>query len=132
MKASTTILTLLLLLVAATAQAGERPDYSRQGLLRLFSGVTIRPSGERALQISYGVVEYRSPYGGGTNLKFSPLLLPLSGTELRTTQVLPDPFSLTRTQIATSKRAWRTQRTKNAEIRRIDRLERAKIRVRTD
>jgi hypothetical protein len=132
MKASTTILTLLLLLVAATAQADERPDYSPRGLLRLFSGETPRPSDERALQFSYGVVEYRSPYGGGTNLKFLPALLPLSGTERRTSQVMPDPFSLTRTQIATSKRAWRTQRTLNAELRRIDKLERAKIRVRTN
>ena len=132
MKASTTILTLLLLLVAATAQADERPDYSPQGLLRLFFGETPRPSGERALQFSYGVVEYRSPYAGGTNLKFTPALLPLSGTELRTTQTLPDPFALTRTQIATSKRAWRTQRTLNAELRRIEKLERAKIRVRTN
>ena len=132
MKASTTILTLLLLLVAATAQADERPDYSPEGLLRLFSGVTVRPSGERALQMSYGVVEYRLPYAGGTNLKFTPVVLPLSGSEFRTTQTLPDPFSLTRTQIATSKRAWRTQRTLNAELRRIEKLERAKIRVRTN
>ena len=62
----------------------------------------------------------------------APVERPLSGSEFRTTQTLPDPFSLTRTQIATSKRAWRTQRTLNAELRRIERLERAKIRVRTN
>jgi hypothetical protein len=128
MRASTTILLMLLLFVAAAATADDRPDYSSEGLLRLFNGETPRPTNERALQFSYGVVTFTSP---GTNLTFSPAVLPLSGSEFRTTNVWPDPFSLTRTQIATSKRAWRTKRQLNAELRRIEKSERAKIRVRT-
>jgi hypothetical protein len=131
MRASTTIAILLLLLVGFTAQAADAPDYSPQGLLRLFSGEPPRPSGDRALQFSYGVIDYRA-FGGTTNFRFSPALLPLSGTEFRTTQVVPNPFALTGTQIATSRRAWRTQRTLNAELRRINRTERAKLRVRTE
>jgi len=126
MRASRTILMLLLLAGASAATAGDTPDYSPEGLLRLFNGETPRPREERALQFSYGVVEYRA---GGTLLRFSPLLLPLSGSEFRTTNVWPDPFALTGTQIATSKRAWRTQRKLNAELRRIKRTERAKLRV---
>jgi hypothetical protein len=128
MRASTTILTLFLL-VAAAAYADDRPDYSPEGLLRLFNGETPRPSEERALQFSYGVIDYRA---FGSHVRFSPALLPLSGTEFRTTNVWPDPFSLTHTQIATSRRAWRTQRRLNAELRRIEKMERAKIRVKTN
>ena len=129
MRASTTILTLLLLVAGVPALADNTPDYSSQGLLRLFNGETLRPTGERALMFSYGVVTYHNPVA---NLTFSPALLPLSGSELRTTNVWPDPFSLTRTQIATSKRAWRTQRQYNAELRRIKKSERARIRVSTE
>ncbi|HKR62179.1 MAG TPA: hypothetical protein VJZ00_00500 [Thermoanaerobaculia bacterium] len=130
MKASTTILMLLLAFAALGAQADERPDYSTQGLLRLFSGETPRPTGERALQFSYGVIDYRT--FGGTHVRFSPAVLPLSGSEFRTTQVMPDPFALTHTQIATSRRAWRTQRSLNSELRRIEKTERAKLRVKTE
>jgi hypothetical protein len=117
---------LFLFVAAAAASAADNPDYSPEGLLRLFNGETPRPRDERALQFSYGVVEYRT---GATHLRFSPALLPLSGSEFRTTNVWPDPFALTGTQIATSKRAWRTQRKLNAELRRINRSERAKVRV---
>jgi hypothetical protein len=50
---------------------------------------------------------------------------------MRTTQEWPDPFSLTNTPIATPPRAWRTQRRIDAEMRRIEQTERAKIRVDT-
>jgi hypothetical protein len=126
MRASTTFLTLALLVAATAAQAETRPDYSPAGLMRLFTGQPENTRADDPLRFSYGVIDYRF---GNTHLQFSPALLPLSGTELRTTQVWPDPFSLTRTQIATSKRAWRTQRTLNAELRRIEKLERAKVRV---
>jgi len=129
MRASTTFLTLALLVAATAAQAETRPDYSPAGLMRLFAGQPLDTRRDDPLRFSYGVIDYRY---GNTHLQFSPALLPLSGTELRTTQVWPDPFSLTRTPIATSKRAWRTQRTLNAELRRIEKLERAKLRVKTN
>jgi hypothetical protein len=128
MRASTTLLTLFLLL-AATAHATDRPDYSPDGLLRLFSGEPVRATNDNRVHFNYGVIDYRFL---DTNLKFVPILLPLSGTELRTTQVWPDPFALTHTQIATSKRAWRTQRTLNAELRRIEKTQRARIKVKTN
>jgi hypothetical protein len=128
MRASTTFLTLFLL-VASTAYAADRPDYSPQGLLRLFSGEPVRSTRAGDVSFSYGVVDFRH---ADTHVQFSPLLLPLSGTEFRTVNTLPNPFELTRTPIATSKRAWRTQRTLNAELRRINRLERARISVKTD
>ena len=128
MRASTTLLTLFLLFAAA-AHAAERPDYSPDGLLRLFSGEPVRTTNDDRMHFSYGVIDYRFV---NTNVKFSPILLPLSGTEFRTTQVWPDPFALTHTQIATSKRAWRTQRTLNAELRRIEKMQRAKIKVKAN
>ena len=129
MRASTAFLVISLLVAATAAQAETRPDYSPAALLRLFVGQPETTQDRDPLRFSYGVVDYRY---GSTHLQFSPLLLPLSGTEMRTTQVWPDPFSLTRTPIATSKRAWRTQRRLNAELRRIAKTERAKIRVRTE
>lgn len=129
MRASTTFLTLILLAAATTAQAETRPDYSPAGLMRLFAGQPENTRNDDPLRFRYGVIDYRF---SNTHLQFSPALLPLSGTEFRTTQVWPDPFSLTRTPIATSKRAWRTQRALSAELRRIEKLERAKVRVRTN
>jgi hypothetical protein len=129
MRASTTLLALILLVGATAAQAETRPDYSPAGLQRLFAGQPETTRDDDPLRFSYGVIDYRYR---NTHLQFSPALLPLSGTELRTTQVWPDPFSLTRTQIATSRRAWRTQRTLNAELRRIEKLERARLRVNTN
>jgi hypothetical protein len=129
MRASTTFLTLILLVASTAAQAETRPDYSPAGLQRLFAGQPENTRDDDPLRFSYGVIDYRFRT---THLQFSPALLPLSGTELRTTTVWPDPFSLTRTPIATSKRAWRTQRTLNAELRRIEKLERAKVRVKAN
>ena len=129
MRASTTFLALILLVGAVAAQAQSRPDYSPAGLQRFFAAQTVSAEDDDPLRFSYGVIDYRF---GNTHLQFSPALLPLSGTEFRTTQVWPDPFSLTRTQIATSKRAWRTQRTLNAELRRIEKMERARLRVTTN
>jgi hypothetical protein len=57
-------------------------------------------------------------------------MVPLSGSNPRTSSETPDPFALTHAAIATSPRVWRNRRAVNAELRRIDRSERARAKVR--
>ena len=128
MRASATILTLLLIAGSAAAQQATNPDFSRDGLMRIFAGDPQEPQIERPVQHRLGAISFRA-FGSDFRFNYLPLMMPLSGTELDVTQSWPDPFSLTGTAIATSPRAWRTQRQISAELRRIEKLERARIRV---
>lgn len=131
-KASATILALFLFCATAQAEAQSttrsdqqrRADYSRDTLTRLFvnTGNDFRVEGD--------AVDFRA-LGTSFHVNIPRILAPLSGSVVGVTQTIPDPFSLTRTQIATSRRAWRTQRAVNAELRRIDASERARLRVTT-
>ena len=113
-------------MVVAPARAQEtKPDYSRENLQRFVAAIPEEPERERNFRFYWGAIEFTAL---GQRWRFAPML-PLSGSVMRTTQEWPDPFSLTGTAIATPKRAWRTQRKVDAEIRRIEKMERAKIRV---
>jgi hypothetical protein len=129
MRASATILTLLLIAGSAAAQQATNPDFSRDGLMRIFAGDPQEPQVEPPIRYHVGAISF-SALGSQWRFNYLPLMMPLSGTELDVQpQSWPDPFSLTGTAIATSPRAWRTQRQISAELRRIEKLERAKIRV---
>ncbi len=134
MKASTATLVLLAAIVALPVVAQEqvttgekKPDYSRETLQRFVAAIPEEPKRERRIRFYWGAIEFGAL---GQRWRISPVM-PLSGSIMRTTSELPDPFALTGTAIATPPRAWRTQRRLNAEIRRIEKLERAKIRVKT-
>jgi hypothetical protein len=130
MKTSTTILFLLaaLLSVPAAAQEGEtQPDYSRENLQRFVAAIPEEPERPRRIQFYWGAIEFSAL---GQKWRFSPVM-PFSGAGLRTTQEWPDPFSLTGTSIATPKHAWRRQRQLNSELKRIEKMDRAKIKVTT-
>jgi hypothetical protein len=129
MKTSAAVLALLLVTSAAFAQDAPRPDYTRPSLLRLF--VEAGEGDSLAVRYRDGAVSFRA-LGTSWQINYPQLLAPLSGTAFGSTavtQTYPDPFALTGTPIATSKRAWRTRREINAELRRIDQTERAKVRV---
>ncbi|HVE72916.1 MAG TPA: hypothetical protein VNI54_16230 [Thermoanaerobaculia bacterium] len=131
---------IIALLVAASLSAQEQtgdsdtqsstatPDYSRPSLQRFVLSIPEPPKRDRNVRFHVGAVEFGAI---GTRWRFNylPIMAPLSGTRLAVTREWPDPFSLTGTAIATPKRAWRTQRNVNAEMRRIEQSERAKIRV---
>jgi hypothetical protein len=128
MKTSTAILILLAALSSVPALAQEeeaKPDYSRETLQRFVAAIPEEPKPQRRIQFYWGAVEFSAL---GQKFRFSPVM-PFSGSGLGTTQVWPDPFSLTGTAIATPKRAWYTQRKINSELRRIEKMERAKIKV---
>ena len=121
------VLTLVMSAAAGARAQATQPDYSRETLQRFVAAIPEEPERERRIRFYWGTVQFRAL---GQQWRFSPALLPLSGSIMRTTQEWPDPFSLTNTPIATPMRAWRTQRRIDAEMRRIEKTERAKIRVR--
>jgi hypothetical protein len=127
MRASATILALLLIAGSAMAQDSDSTtDYSKDTLLRLFVN-SAKQEGENPIRYRRGAIEFRAL---GTSWRFNYLpMMPLSGTMGGVTNEWPDPFALTNTVIATSPRSWRTRRNVNAEMRRIEKSERAKIRV---
>ena len=129
MKATAVLV--LAILISAPAGAQEQapqPDYSRENLQRFAAAIPEEPERERRIRFYWGAIEFSAL---GQNWRFLPML-PLSGSSLRTSREWPDPFSLTGTAIATPKRAWRTQRKIDAEMRRIEKSERAKIHLDTD
>ena len=133
MRASTAFLIALLFAVPAAAQdEDERPKYSKDTLMRLFANAAQEYEDERGVRYRLGTVEFRAL---GTDWRFNylPIMVPMSGSgpgfNGEITNTFPDPFMLTNTGIATSPRAWRTTRQRNAELRRIERTERARIKV---
>jgi hypothetical protein len=127
MRASATILALLLVTASAAAQdTAPTRDYSKDTLLRLFASAAQQES-ENPIRYRRGAIEFRAL---GTSWRFNYLpMMAMHGTLNGVTMEPPDPFALTGTQIATSPRSWRTRREVNAELRRIEATERAKIKV---
>lgn len=127
MKTGTAILVLFAALIGTPAGAQERkPDYSRENLQRFVAEIPEPPKRERNIRFYVGAVEFGAL---GQRWRLLYPLMPLSGTLLTTTRIWPDPFSLTGTAIATPRRAWRTQRKVDAEMKRIEKMERAKMKV---
>ena len=127
MRASATILALLLTVSAAAADTrAPVRDYSKDTLLRLFADAAEQES-ENPIRYRRGAVEFRAL---GTSWRFNYLpMMAMQGTLSGVSMELPDPFALTGTAIATSPRSWRTRREVNNELKRIEKSERAKIRV---
>jgi hypothetical protein len=133
MRAGAAFIALLLLAPFAAAQETPAPDYSRDTLLRLFANAGEDEDFDaRGVRYRLGSVSFRA-LGTSWRFNYLPVMVPFSGSgpgfNGAITNTLPDPFMLTNTGIATSPRAWRTQRERNAELRRIERTERARIKV---
>jgi hypothetical protein len=125
MKATAALIAVLLVVPAVFAQKAEpKVDYSRQTLLRIV--VEKEREDRRAIRIENGTVTFRAL---GTNWHFMPIMLPFAGTRFTTTREWPDAFSLTGTQFATPRRAFRTRRELNAELKRIERATKPKATV---
>ncbi|MDP9194471.1 MAG: hypothetical protein M3P06_22455 [Acidobacteriota bacterium] len=128
MRASATILALLLLTASAVAQDSQAPvrDYSKDTLLRLFAEAA-QQEGENPIRYRRGAIEFRAL---GTSWRFNYLpMMAMHGTLNGVTMEIPDPFALTGTVIATGPRSWRTRREISTELKRIEKLERARIKV---
>ena len=129
MKTTTALFVLLLAASGALAQSADRADYSRDTLMKLFVDGKEPPRvRDTNVRFHVGAVEFGAV---GTRWRFNylPIMAPLPGTRFGITREWPDAFSLLRTPIATSKRAWRTQRAVNAELRRIEKLTKPKATI---
>lgn len=128
MRANATILALLLVTASAAAVHGQQaPEraYSRDTLLRLFAE-TAEQESENPFRYRHGAIEFDAL---GASWLFKPLLPVMHGTLNGVMMELPDPFALTGTALATTARSWRTRREGNVELLRIEKAERAKIKV---
>lgn len=135
-----TSIALLVILSAFSASAQEqtppadepaKPDYSQPAMQRFVASIPEPPKRPRNVIFHIGAVEFRA-LGSNWRFNYLPIMMPLSGSRLGVTNEWPDPFALTGTMIATPRRAWRTQRKIDAEMRRIEKTERAKVRVKVE
>ena len=134
MKASLTILLLTLATVSAAAQELPRkPDYSRAAVQRFVMSMDVEEEDEIRARYDPLVTNFAA-LGTTFRLGYLPqLMMPMAGSMMNgVTQQWPDAFSLTRTQIATGPRAWRTQRQFQRELARINGKTRATVKVTTD
>lgn len=113
---------------AAQSTTPPQPDYSRESLQRFVASIP-EPPPEGKHNVHFGLAGISfTAFGQQWRIGLLP---PLSGSIPRTTLEWPDPFLLTRTEIATTPRTYASHRALNAEMRRIRRLEkRARVQVR--
>jgi hypothetical protein len=111
-----------------TVDGRQQPiDYSRDHLNRLFVELPTPPEVEDIV-ITPGMAQFRA-LGLNFNLGYLPFFAPFPGSVPTTTNVWPDPFSLTRTSLATTPRSFARGQALNREIRRINKLERDKAKA---
>lgn len=124
------ILTLGLAGVAGAQENGQQappPDFSRDRLRQI---LTVDEAPERPGRVEFlpGAIVFRAL---GMRWRFNAFAMPFPGSVRTTTGFNVDPFALTQTEFAQTPRTWVSRRAVNAELKRIDRTERerAKIRV---
>jgi len=118
---------------AAADEPAQSPDFSRDALMRTFSSHAIdlpqRPGPNVKFHI--GGVEFHA-LGMDWRLMYLPLAVPLSGSRLTANKSLPDPFELTASFAASPLQTLPSRRDVNAERRRIRRMARSRLDVRSD
>jgi len=128
MRTNAAILFLLLFGTAAAAQDAPETDYSKDTLMRLLHAEEKRPEPKPRVDFHVGAVDFMIR-GSRYRFNYLPFMTPLSGSNPRTSMEIPDPFALTGTSIASPPRVWRNRRALNAELRRIERTERARAKL---
>lgn len=127
-------LALMAILVATSVLAQDKPpapDYSKDNLLRLFKDSDEKPKVERNIDFGIGYVQFKA-LGQRWRIAYLPIMLPLPGSIPWRNDAfggMPDPFALTGTTIPYTPRTWRDTRAMNAEMKRIEKSERAKVKV---
>jgi hypothetical protein len=127
----TALLAFVLFLTALAAVAQEdpaKPDYSRDGLLRLFATSDVSAKRPKSIEFHAGYVDFRA-LNMRWRFAFLPFLAPFPGSVRGTVPAFPDPFLLTHTEIPYTPRTWRDQRAYSGELKRIEKSERERARV---
>ena len=114
-------------LAGAQEHQAPAPDYSRDRLREILN-VDVAPERPSRIEFLPGAIVFRAL---GMRWRFNAFAMPLAGSVRTTTGFDVDPFVLTQTEIAQTPRTWVSRRAVNAELKRIDRTERerAKIKV---
>lgn len=139
MKRLTLIVTILLLANGAVAQDDNKagnPDYTRDNLLRLFKDAADeKPRGNPNIQFGVGFVDFKA-LGQRWRFNYLPIMIPLQGSmPWRSNDAwdsTPNPFALTGTTIPYTARTWQDRRAMNTEMKRIEKTERAKVKVKVE
>ena len=135
----TIVITTLAALLATSALAQEednqtnapKPDYSRPTLIRVLSANVGEPKHESSIHFDIGSVTFHA-LGTTWRINYLPLMVPLSGSFSRGRGLgsdVPNAFELTNTELAYTPRTWRDDRALSKELQRIEKSERAKIKV---
>ncbi len=125
----------LLLLIAATAAAQDddirvqQPDYSRNKLIQIFADEPPEPPQQKKIDVGVGYIDFRA-LGMRWRIGYLPFYAPLYGSMPWAMNGafggMPDPFVATGTEIPQTPRTWAQNRAFNAEMKRIERTEKAK------
>ena len=119
-----------LLLIAGTALADDapKPDFTRDGIQKVFAVDLYEPP--KPQPFDWQSIFDLDWSALGTRLHFRPLLAPLYGS-VPTTQGLPTPnaFALTGTQYAYTARTWHDERALSAERRHVEKLIRKRAHI---
>jgi hypothetical protein len=109
-------------------QQTQPPDYSRNKLIQILANEPPKPA-ERKVDFGFGYVDFRA-LGMRWKVGYLPIMMPLYGSVPWAMNGafggMPDPFVQTGTEIPYTPRTWREIRDMNAELKRIERTERAK------
>ena len=129
---------LFLVAVPALAQTADddmkvqttSPDYSRNKLIQIFADNPEHPpKPPKRIEIGIGYIDFRA-LGMRWRIGFLPFYAPLYGSEPYAMNGafggMPDPLIATGTEIPQTPRTWAQNRAFNAELKRIEKTERAK------
>jgi hypothetical protein len=113
---------------AAQEEQAPPPDFSRDRLREILTVEGRPPEPAGRIEFLPGAIVFRAL---GMRWRFNAFAMPFPGSVRTTTGFNVDPFALTGTEIAQTPRTWVSRRAVNAELKRIDRTERerAKIKV---
>jgi len=107
-------------------------DFSRAKLTQIFANAPQHEIVEPRIHYGFGYIDFRA-LNMRWRVNYLPIMIPLSGSipwrGNGSFQNVPDPFELTHTEIATPPRAYKRTRDMNAELKRIEKSERAKAKV---
>lgn len=130
-KALAVVFTFIACAAIAQETPVANPDFSRDKLMKILSAEEPRPPRQRRIKHSFGSIEFRA-WGMDWRIGYLPIMMPLAGSRRTTSKEWPDAFTLTGTEFASPPRTWRRQRAINSELRRIERLERERAKVRVE
>ncbi|HJQ41027.1 MAG TPA: hypothetical protein VKB93_28145 [Thermoanaerobaculia bacterium] len=135
MKASVPAFVFFAFALRAAAQEDVPPrqiDATQETLRKFVASIPEPPpKPPRKVTFHFGSIEFRA-LGMRWRINYLPIATPLPGSGFTTTHQWPDAFALTNTPIAMTPRSWHTQRQVNAEMRRIEKTERAKMTVKRE